>query len=446
MNISWLDVIIKSKLFNYKFFGFNKNKTNFKLDDYKHILSKIIDDKKTINDYIKNGFHHYLFLPLYLNKVFNNDVKKNPTYLIFNGRKKSKRIIYNKKNYIYYTKISNEKDNENIISYIYIKEDKNLYIKIIKSYYPYYTYLNTYSKEQLKDIYNKICINKNKIKNENNSCYIDSFIYSLFNTKNKNLEKILLNAPINNYNLYLYEKGLKIQNELKNIYNKINDNNDDNKDNDDIYICKNLRRLLQSYYNYYNEKISKLEKIDLISSQNDYYEIINIFNIIFNIPDVLQYSINNNIEKEIKKIMDLMSNNLNYIYKEIEKFYPKRINKIFIDDNPKPIKVENIEYVKSPMLFIHFNRNYLDIRKIKTPIIPTLKIKMKDNKYNLYLNSIIIHEGRNVKYGHYISLYECKGVWYKFDDLNNEKTLIGSFDEIIKNNDYLENIVGLYYF
>ena len=112
MNISWLDVIIKSKLFNYKFFGFNKNKTNFKLDDYKHILSKIIDDKKTINDYIKNGFHHYLFLPLYLNKVFNNDVKKNPTYLIFNGRKKSKRIIYNKKNYIYYTKISNEKDNE----------------------------------------------------------------------------------------------------------------------------------------------------------------------------------------------------------------------------------------------------------------------------------------------------------------------------------------------
>jgi hypothetical protein len=81
MNISWLDAIIKSKLFNNKFFEFNKNKKIYKLNDYKKILNKIIEDKKLINDYIENGFKDNLFLPLYLKKVYNND-DKNPTYLI----------------------------------------------------------------------------------------------------------------------------------------------------------------------------------------------------------------------------------------------------------------------------------------------------------------------------------------------------------------------------
>ena len=82
---------------------------------------------------------------------------------------------------------------------------------------------------------------------------------------------------------------------MKSIYNSINDNDNDNEK----YLCKNLRGLLQNYYNNYRETFtkSKLSKMNFISSQNDYYEIINIFNIIFNIPNVLNFSINNNIEK-----------------------------------------------------------------------------------------------------------------------------------------------------
>ena len=443
MNINLLDIIIKSKLFNNTFFGFNKNKKIFELNDYKKILTTIINDKKLINNYIKNGFDINTFLHLYLNKVYEND-DKNPTYLIINDKTKNKRIIYNKKKYIYYTKIKYE----NYLSYIYIKEDKKYYLKIIKNYYPYYTYLNKYTKKELEDIYNKICVNKNKIKNENNSCYIDSFIFSLFNTKNKNLEKILLNAPINNYNSYLYEKGLEIQNELKKIYNDINDNENENEN--DIFICKNLRKLLQNYYDNYKKTFikSNLSNIDFIRSQNDYYEIINIFNIIFKIPDILTYSINNNIEK--RSFVDLFP--IDYLLEndkiEIKKFYPNRINNIIINDdnnNQIPIKVENIEYLKTPILFINISRNYLNLNKINTPVIPVLKIKMKDNKHNLYLNSIIIHYG-DVKYGHYITLYECKGIWYKFDDMNNYRSLIGSFNEIIKNDNFIRNIVGLYYF
>lgn len=442
MNIEWLDVIIKSKIFDYKFFGFNKNKKIYKLNDYKKILNKIIEDKKLVSEYIENGFHHYLFLPIYLNKVFNKD-KKYPIYIFFN-QKKDNTIIYNKRKYFYYTKITNE----NITNYIYIKEDKNYYLKKIKNYYPYYTYLNKYTKEQLENIYNKICINKNKIKNENNSCYIDSFLFSLFNTKNKYLEDILLNIDVNNYNDYLYNKGLEIQQELKKIYNYINYDNDDKNDNErNIYICKNLRRMIQDYYDNYRKKFRGLEKLNLISSQLDYYEIINIFNNIFKIPDILKYSINNNIE--LRSFVDIfpIDDIINNKKIEIKKFYPKRTNRIYIDDNKREIiRIENIEYLKSNLLFIYFSRNYNNEYKIKTPIIPSLTIKLKENKFNLYLNSIIIHLGEHFNYGHYITLYECKGEWYEFNDLSNNKIFIGSFDNIIKNNNYLENIVGLYYF
>ena len=42
MQISWLDVIIKSKIFDNKFFGFNKNKQIYKLNDYKKLMFDIM--------------------------------------------------------------------------------------------------------------------------------------------------------------------------------------------------------------------------------------------------------------------------------------------------------------------------------------------------------------------------------------------------------------------
>jgi len=443
MNIGWLEVIIQSKLFNHKFFGFNKNKKIYKLIHYKKILNKIIKDKKLINDMIENGVENLQsFLPLYLNKVYDNDTK-NPIYLILDNNK-NKTIIHKKRKYNYYVKL----DFNGITSFIYMKMDKNYYLKMIKNFYPYYTYLNKYSKKELEDIYNKICLNKNNFKNENQSCYIDSLFYALFNNKNKNIEKLLLDAEVNNYNSYLYQKGLEIQNELKRIYNEINDNDNNYDNKKDIYMCKSIRRLLQDYYNNYKKNINpKYNFIDgnLISSQADYADLfLFIITIILKVPESLKYSINNKIE--MRSFVDLFPIDLLMSNKKIEikKYYPKRVNEIFIDNNSKPYKVENIEYVQSPILFIHFNRNYLNEIKLATPIIPSLNIKMRENKLNLYLNSIVIHYG-GVKYGHYITLYECKGVWYKFDDLSSERTLIGSFNNIIESSEYTENIVGLYY-
>ena len=77
-------------------------------------------------------------------------------------------------------------------------------------------------------------------------------------------------------------------------------------------------------------------------------------------------------------------------------------------------------------------------------IIPSLKINFKNNI--LYLNSIIIHKRSGENSGHYNTLYQCNDIWYLYDDMNidNKITKIGTFDNVIKNDKYATNIIGLF--
>jgi ubiquitin C-terminal hydrolase len=84
--------------------------------------------------------------------------------------------------------------------------------------------------------------------------------------------------------------------------------------------------------------------------------------------------------------------------------------------------------------------------KLDTKIIPELKLKMKENPKPIYLRSMIIHHG-NSGGGHYTCIYECKGRWYEYNDLNTNITLIGSFNNVCNmNNEYnLKNCTDLIY-
>jgi hypothetical protein len=140
------------------------------------------------------------------------------------------------------------------------------------------------------------------------------------------------------------------------------------------------------------------------------------------------FDINNNI--------DLYNNDIVYI----KDYYPKYTNTIELENGK--IRKETIEYLAAPILLIQINR-IIDYIKTNTKIIPEIKLKLKQN--DLYLNSIIIHYG-NQTGGHYICLYECKGVWYEFDDMRGKSIVIeGGFDAIVNNNKYTRNIVGLFY-
>lgn len=327
---------------------------------------------------------------------------------------------------------------------------KTDYIKLIKIKYPHYGYLNTYSKNQLKNIYNKICSNNLNLKYNNNSCYMDSLLVTLFNSKNENIEKILLNASLNIYNSVLNNIGKEIQQELNKIYNTIHINNKINE-------CKNLRKLFHNYsinYKKYIKSSNSLNSsndINWLTEQNDYSDILTFLRIIFNIPDILKYKINGNIQYGyfvyLFPLDDLLNNEIIYI----NKFFPKykKIIKLdsdnyYYDENKLITEFkEEIEILSTPFLFIHFNKIF-DDTKLEKIIIPTLKLKLKENNRYLYLNSIIVHYG-TAKGGHYITLFECNNIWYEYDDMKSNLKLIGTFENILEKDNYIKNISGLFY-
>lgn len=367
--------------------------------------------------------------------------------------KKIKSIIKNKQDLIKTT--NNKKDISklkleikqytNILLSIKYKLTKKDYITLIKEKYPHYVYLDKYTLDELKEIYNRNCNNIDIYYDGANSCYIDSLLVALFNKKNPIIEDLLFNSPIIDYNNDDLRKiAIDIKKELFKLYRKISHI----EVREDINKCINLRKLFQNYINIYIKKINKkFNKINWTTGQNDYTDILTFLQIIFNIPNTLKFRRNNNIEYRFFLDvfpLDLFINNNDIL--KVKDYYPKYSNTFdYITDNGiQEYYTDNIEYLSTPLLFIQFNRIYYD-EKLNTIIIPPLKLKLKENKHPLYLNAILIQQYGSIDSGHYISLYECNNIWYEFNDLNKKNIKIGSFNKILENEDYTRNITGLYY-
>ena len=318
-----------------------------------------------------------------------------------------------------------------------IKLSKADYVKMVKIIYPYYTNLNKYTVSKLKSIYENEC-NSIKLRYENNSCFLDSLFVALFNSKNQFVEEFLLNSPLNKLenknDKMLIELGNQIRKEITVLNNSISSNITKN-------TCTNLRQGFKKYYDRYKLNINpNYHKIEWLNSQNDFSEVIQLLDLIFSYKPILKISINKRIETrsffDINNNIDLYNNDIIYI----KDYYPKYTNIIKLENGK--IKKETMEYLSAPILLIQINR-ILDYVKTETKIIPEIKLKLKQN--DLYLNSIIIHYG-NENGGHYICLYECKRRWYEFDDMRGKSIIIdGGFNAIINNNEYTQNIVGLFY-
>ena len=346
-------------------------------------------------------------------------------------------------------------------------------IEKIKKLYPYYKNLESLKKDALTEILSIKC-NNIMINNERNSCYLDSLLVSLFHDNNDYIKTLFLESPLNDTDDKLVIIAEEIRDELIKIYNIIQHIKIDKK----INYCKNLRTLFQKYYKLKYPK----QKINWVSEQLEALDIINLLNVIFNIKSNIK--INKKIyggNKENKTIVFknlklLRDNNIKDNYTSvipieklltgenllIKNLYPISIeNTIFDEDNLwRPDskksetfkrKIEKVTLLSGKFLFIHINRNTInndgDFEKLNTIVIPSLKIKMKENKYNIYLRSIIIHHGAYGS-GHYICLYECKGKWYKYDDLKSEIKLIGNFSDLCEYDDayYLKNCTNLVYY
>lgn len=375
----------------------------------------------------------------------NNDVIK---YI-----KKIKLIIKKKQDLIKTIKDKKEinkikleiKQYNNILATVKNKLTKKDYIILIKKKYPYYTYLDKYSLADLKLIYERKCNNIDIYYDGNNSCYIDSLIVALFNKQNNIIENIIFHSDIKNYN---NDKLSYYANLIKNELMKLYENISLQEKKSSIHKCTNLRKLFQNYITIYRKDVnSKYDNIEWTKSQNDYTDILIFLQVIFNIPDTLKYKRNNIIEN--RYFLDIFPLDLfidagDILY--IKDYYPKYSSSFeyFDDYNKKHVYTNKIEYMSSPLLFIQFNRIF-DNEKLDTIIVPALKLKLKENKFPLYLNAILIQKYGNMNFGHYICLYECNNIWYEFDDMNEKNIKIGTFDKIIDNENYTRNITGLYY-
>jgi ubiquitin C-terminal hydrolase len=268
---------------------------------------------------------------------------------------------------------------------------------------------------------------------ENNSCYLDSILVSLFHYNDINN----INYPLINYkNKTLNIKAENIKNELFKIFEIISQRKISKKRNN----CSLLRTLLNDFYKklikIYPEKATIFKNENWINSQLDVFEFLNLFDNIFNIPNSLKFREGTNLH------------NSNFFYNiPIDLLINK--NKVFIKKIFPSFKIKNNKLIikttllKADKLFLKIFRNLGDY-KLETKIIPSKTLKLPDNNFDLHLNSIIIHYG-NIIGGHYICLYKLNDKWFEYDDMNLPPTYIGSLNKIIQNDNYISNIVGLLY-
>lgn len=320
---------------------------------------------------------------------------------------------------------------------------------------------NYYKKEELQNktfdelvyLYENDCKNQIPLVWERNSCYVDSFFVALFHQKDKFINDVILNATIVNYkNKQLSELATKIKKELAVIYNLITDKPSS------LNKCSYIRKLLQTYYSLLiktnpDKRISDIE--NWTDDQNDVYDLYQLlFERIFNINQkTLKINDNGNViyTPFITELpIDLLLGKKEIHLKDYYPIYTQTYN--LDDDNRIMVKgvlrnsfTKTFELLKGDKILIRIIRN-TGYKKLTTRIIPPLTLKLKENKNNLHLSSLIIHEGSN-NGGHYTCIYVCNSQWYLYNDISSSSTIthIGSYETLIKNKNFMKNIVGIIY-
>jgi hypothetical protein len=101
---------------------------------------------------------------------------------------------------------------------------------------------------------------------------------------------------------------------------------------------------------------------------------------------------------------------------------------------------------KDNYMVVNVNR-FADAPAKDTSIVQISELLNLD-KSVLELSHIIAHSGSSLKSGHYTTAFKCNGMWYKYDDLSNDITKLGTFEELNKldNGFYTKNSVLLFYY
>lgn len=352
---------------------------------------------------------------------------------------------------------------------------KSELIQLTKKHYPYYTHVNRMLKQDLCAIKHTDCSKQSfTLANKNNSCYLDAIIVGLFHNQNEHVRRVFLDSPIRIYdNSQLTSKIAEaIQIELRRIAADVSVK----VHKQSKQYCTNLRRLFQNYQQVYSDNVSALEDFDWKFSQAEPFDFLRFMQVIFEIPvDVVRarqqlWGTNSMRRKPILKHLDSISDNTlepGFVFMvsledllgadvvDLGKMLPmKRSDTTFGEGSvwnpsgrqPYKRKIEKTTYLAGKLLIVHVQRMAFQ-EKLDALILAPLKMKLRLEKHSIYLRSIIIHHGSSHGSGHYTCLYECKGVWYHYDDLEPRTKRIGTFEKVAayKKGYFLRNCTDLIY-
>lgn len=313
------------------------------------------------------------------------------------------------------------------------------------------------------------------------SCYLDSVLFILLIIPNKHIDKALLHKKLNIHNVgnvcfkkdsqKNLEAAILIQDELQKISFSIR-----NGKHIGSHTCRDFLKIIKRYC-----KESSYPKFYASEQRapNDFIEFI------FDLFHVDRYFKNEIVVKNIYKkkhyspilkafTSQTITKNAHCIWNvpnelikpetHLKKYL--RIGDVSRYDKNDPLFLQADKAKQNPILYMKATRSFkklppflvFEITRVQvmtgafndSNIIPDPYIK------NLSLYGIIVHIGYTepsdpidllsggIGSGHYVAYFKCKGEWYKYDDLQNEVSYIGSYNDLIAKTEVCSN--GTLYF
>jgi hypothetical protein len=289
---------------------------------------------------------------------------------------------------------------------------------------------------------------KNYLRNDgHNSCYLDSILVALLAAQrncNSWVHKHVWRSKPNEIwaqNPELADIAIRIRDELKLIMFPL-DVIDARQNNPVTRNASALRHMLHEFDNLYNTQIAGISpRTEWLDVQNDPLDVLSALYRIFMVPDDAYAKLGPNKQRvvitahtiDVFTLLEHHSANINT---------PLRVKDVV----PRNASAQT-EVLRAPLLYVSVQRNYMDKKKVKAPVLIAKTVTPRLSDRTMKLAAIIVHLGRSPTYGHYVT-YICDhrtGTWFLYNDMRPELERIGSFRTVAGDPTIQTNAVGLLY-
>lgn len=279
--------------------------------------------------------------------------------------------------------------------------------------------------------------------NQNNSCFLDVLLMALFFNKHTFLDYCFLNSILKNETIntkFIFgtdslldlQKRNKIQNSLKKFVTSIRQPSDKNPN---AYIAKLRLLISQCNFKSFKNILQQQDSMEFLYALVEILQLNSNFNTIktsvIATNDLLHtipkhfYEVVNRMESSscIHSVFSLQETNL--LETQIDSGIVKdgfRANSVIYQR-----QITTIQYIPTNAFFIiHIDRT------LKKPgFIDKTAIALKETMFDFQLQSIGLHNGSNIKSGHYTCLIKSlTNQWLLYDDLN-KMTSLGTFEDAV---------------